>query len=129
MNPPYLDAVSHGTTGTKTFTCGFPPKKLTVYCGPKFSETNKDITRSSHGVSDGTYQFCDSQYSDGTATGSGPLRHLDRIVHVRDRVSGTVSVRTSAIVDQTVAPWTATTCSYIVTVADPNFQYWVEIEG
>lgn len=125
----YLDAVTHLTAGTKTHTTGFPVKELEIIVSQKTGQSNVVIDRLSLGVSDGTYQICDTLYNDNTATGSGDQKYLDRIVNVKERVSGTVSNVLIAVVDQSIAPWTPTTVSYIVTVPNGNYQLTVKARG
>lgn len=124
----FVTAVSHGTTGTKTIPCGFQPKGIRITASQR--STNSDnLVRQSIGMSDGTNQVCSSQYYDGTASGAGPQRYIDRIVSVRNRVSGTVQEVSAAHVDQSVAAWTATEAKYIVDTADSAYQYQVEVWG
>lgn len=57
-------AITHATTGVKTFTCGFQPveAELRVRFAPGASTTN---IRFSFGVTDGTNQNADSFTTDG----------------------------------------------------------------
>lgn len=124
----FVTAVTHITTGTKTITCGFQPKGLRITASQR--STNLDnLVRQSVGMSDGTNQVCSSQFYDGSS-GGGPLRYIDRIASVRNRVSGTVTEVHAAHVDQSVAAWTATEVKYIVDTADSSgYQYQVEVWG
>ena len=121
--------VSHNTTGTKTITVGFPAEEVEIVIGQKSSVT-QNFSHSSRGTTDGTVQWCDSEYFDGTAPDPGGTKtHQDRIVSHWERVGGVWTEKVKARIDQSTAPWNATQIKYIVDTADVNYPFKITARG
>lgn len=122
----FQGTVSHNSTGTKNITVGFQPLGVKITVSQK-TNTAQTFAHLSVGSSDGTKQRVDAFYQD--TTGGTTVKDTTKIVSHWERVSGTITEKVAAHVDQATAPWTATEVKYIVDTADVNYQFLVEVWG
>lgn len=118
----YYTTISEGTTGVKTITPGFQPQEADITVSSQFGTTNTTL-KYSYGSTDGTAQFNDSLFVDGT--GRQCRSTTDRIVSVYERISGTLTEVLRVNLDS----FTATQFKYNVSIANVNYQLKIRIRG
>lgn len=118
----YATTISHGSTGTKTITCGFLPLQAKITVSAQFGTTD-GVIHKSEGWTNGTNAFYNTIFSD--ATGRQTICGTGKLVSHYDRVGGVIT----EIVNATFNSFTATQFKYNVVTADANYQFFVEVWG
>lgn len=118
----FTGTISHGTTGTKTITCGFAPIYAKITVAAQVG-TVDGVIHKSEGWTDGTVQYYNTIYSD--TTGHQTICGNTKLVSHYARVGGVIT----EIINATFNSFTATQFKYNVNTANANYQYFVEIWG